>query len=56
MSREKRAKFRGSIVEHSVVFFIFLADEQGDDKEDHSRRGCRAADRKIGGEVEISES
>ena len=56
MSREQREPSSAEVLSNNpVILFIFLADDQGDDKEEHSRRCSRAADRKIGGEVEISE-
>ena len=55
MSRKQGTELCGGIVEYPVILFIFLADDQRDDKEEYSRRCSSAADRKIGGEVEISE-
>ena len=56
MSRKKSAKFRRGAVAHFVIFFIFLTEDQGDDKKDHSRRHRSSADREICGEIEISKS
>ena len=56
MSRKKSTKFRRGAVAHFVIFFIFLTEDQGDDKKDHSRRHRSSADREICGEIEISKS